>query len=85
MDAHRIYDLTVVHLCKCIFNLGPRGLNMLQAPRYFNPAVVRGGQIRQWSIYGPRAASGPSNTLHIFFKHHVSDCRQQCNSTGCCL
>jgi len=24
MDAYRNYDLTVVHLFKCIFNLGPR-------------------------------------------------------------
>jgi len=39
MDAHRIYDLTVVHLFKCIFNLGPRAVNMLRAPRYLNPAL----------------------------------------------
>jgi len=28
MDAHRICDLTVVHLFKRIFNLGPRAVNM---------------------------------------------------------
>ena len=39
MDTHRIYDLTVVHLFKCIFNLGPRALHMLQAPRHLNPAL----------------------------------------------
>jgi len=41
MHANRIYDLTVVHfhLFKCIFKLGPRGVNMLQAPRYLNPAL----------------------------------------------
>jgi len=38
MDAHIIYNLTVVVLFKCIFNLGPRAVNMLQAPRYLNPA-----------------------------------------------
>jgi len=32
MGAHRIYDLTVVHLFKPISNLGPRAV-MLQAPR----------------------------------------------------
>jgi len=29
MDAHRIYDLTVAHLFKCIFKLWPRAVNML--------------------------------------------------------
>ena len=30
MDAHKIYDLlTVVHLFKCIFNLGPRAADTL--------------------------------------------------------
>jgi len=36
MDTHRIYDLTYVHLFKCIFNLGPRAINMLQSPRCLN-------------------------------------------------
>jgi len=27
----------------CIFNLGPRAVNMLRAPRYLNPAVGRQG------------------------------------------
>ena len=40
MDAHRIYDLTVVHLFKCIFNLGPRAVDMLRALRYLNPALL---------------------------------------------
>jgi len=39
MDVHRICDLTVVHLFKCIFNLGPRADRMLRAPRYLNPAL----------------------------------------------
>jgi len=39
MDVYRIYDLTVVYLLKCIFNLGPRAVMMLQAPRYLNPAL----------------------------------------------
>jgi len=39
MDAHRIYDLTVVHLFKCIFDLGPRALNMQKAPRYRNAVL----------------------------------------------
>jgi len=36
-----------------------------------------------WPNYRPRTASGPRNTLHIFFKHHVSNCGQQGNSVGC--
>jgi len=35
MDVHEICDLTFVdfvHLLKCRLNLGPRALNMLQAP-----------------------------------------------------
>jgi len=40
MDAHRIYDLTVVHLFKCIFNLGPRAVDMLRALRYLNPVLL---------------------------------------------
>jgi len=31
MDAHRIFDQTVVHLFKCILKLGPCADNMLQA------------------------------------------------------
>jgi len=34
MDAHRIYDLAVVHLFRCILNLGPRAVHMLQDPRW---------------------------------------------------
>jgi len=40
MDAHKIYDLTVVHLFKCICIVGPRVVIMLQAPRYHNPALT---------------------------------------------
>jgi len=40
MDAYRIYDLTVVHLVKCIFKFGSRAVNMLQAPCYLNPALI---------------------------------------------
>jgi len=40
MDARRIYYLTVVHLFKCFFYLGPRAVNRLQALRYLNPALV---------------------------------------------
>jgi len=40
-DVHRIYDLTVVHLFKCFYKLGPRAVDMLQAPRHLNPALVR--------------------------------------------
>jgi len=39
MDVHRICDLAVVHLFKCIFNLGPPRSFMLRAPRYLNPAL----------------------------------------------
>jgi len=39
MDAHRIYDFTVVHMFKCLLNLGPRAVNMLQAPRHLNLAL----------------------------------------------
>jgi len=42
MDVHKIYDLTVVRLFRCIFNLGPRAPNVLQAPRYLNPALRSG-------------------------------------------
>jgi len=40
MDTHKIYDLTVVHLFSCIFNLRPRAVNMLQSPRYLYPALL---------------------------------------------
>jgi len=39
-DAYGNYDLTVVHLFKCVFNLGPRAVNILQALRYLNPALT---------------------------------------------
>jgi len=39
IDAHRIYDLTDVHLFTCNFYIGPRAVNILQAPRYLNPAL----------------------------------------------
>jgi len=39
MDVHRICDLTVLHLFKCIFNVGPLAVIMLRAPRYLNPAL----------------------------------------------
>ena len=39
-DVHRICDITVVHLFKCIFNLGPRAVIMLRAPRNLNPALI---------------------------------------------
>ena len=39
MDGHVIYDLRVVHLFKCMFELGPRAVNLLQAPRSLNPAL----------------------------------------------
>jgi len=32
--------LTFVHLLKCIFDLEPRAVNMLQAPRYLNPTLI---------------------------------------------
>jgi len=40
VDARRIYDFKVVHLFKCSFNLGPRAVNIFQAPRYLNPALI---------------------------------------------
>jgi len=36
------YDLTVVRLFKCIFNLGSRAVDILQAPRYLNLALHMG-------------------------------------------
>jgi len=38
-DAHRSYNLTVVFLFECIFDLGPRAPYMLLTPRYLNPAL----------------------------------------------
>jgi len=35
---HTICNLKVVHLFKCIFNLGPHAV-MLRAPRHLNPAL----------------------------------------------
>jgi len=54
---------------------------------YLFIVYTRGGQI---TARGPHPArppvlSDPPNTLHIFFKCHVSDCGQQCNSINCCL
>jgi len=40
IDSHRIYDLTVIHLFKGIFDLGPRAVKMVQAPRYLDRALV---------------------------------------------
>jgi len=40
MDVHRLYDLPVVHLFKCFFNLRPRAVYTLQASRHPNPALV---------------------------------------------
>jgi len=42
MLAHRVYDLTVVHLFKRILNLGPRAVKMLRDPRYLNLVLVVG-------------------------------------------
>jgi len=41
MDAHIFCDLTVVRLFKCIFNLGPRAVYMVRAPRHVNPALMQ--------------------------------------------
>jgi len=40
VDAHIICDLTVVHLFKCIFNLGSRAVITLRAPGYLNQALT---------------------------------------------
>jgi len=49
-----------------------------------NPSKYR--LIQWWPNYGLLTSlTGPPNTSHIFWKHHVSYCGQQCNSTGCCL
>jgi len=39
MDTHIIYDLTVARLFTCIFNLGLRAVDMLQAPYHLNQAL----------------------------------------------
>jgi len=39
MHAHISYDLTAVHLFKCILNLGPRAVNMLRAQPFLNPSL----------------------------------------------
>jgi len=41
MGVHRIYYLIVARLFKCICNLGPRAVNMLQAPLYLYPALCK--------------------------------------------
>ena len=51
--------------------------------------------LHQWLVCqtmarGPHPAhrtdqSDPLNILQIFFKCHISNCRQQCNSINCCL
>jgi len=49
------------------------------------------GLPNSWCQPCPRTVSGPSSLIRSakylahFFKHHVSDCVQQCNSIGCCL
>ena len=50
MNAHIICDLTVVHFFKCIFNLGPRAVDMLRTPRYHNPALLEDleGNTQKW-------------------------------------
>ena len=42
MDARKVYDLTAVHSykIKCIYNLGPRAVNMLQDPPHRNLALI---------------------------------------------
>ena len=35
----------------CFFNLGPRALEMLQAPRYLNPALYKSFDVKEW---GPK-------------------------------
>jgi len=46
MDSHRIYDLTVIYLFKCIFNLGDRAVTMLQA----RATLIR-HWVMQWSYF----------------------------------
>ena len=56
----------------------------------FSPPLLKNSYVRP--RLRPRAASSPptylirpaKNLAHVF-KHHVSDCVQQCNSIGCCL
>jgi len=40
MGAHIIYNLTVVHLFKCTFNLGPCAVYMLRDRRHLNPELI---------------------------------------------
>jgi len=40
VDDYIIYDLIVVHLFKCIFNLGPSAVYILRAPHHLNPALT---------------------------------------------
>jgi len=40
MDAHRTYDSTVVRLFNCIFILGLRAVNMIQASHHLNLALI---------------------------------------------
>jgi len=44
-------DLKVVHLFKCIFNLGSRAVNMLRVPRYLNPVLPTATVIRKYSAF----------------------------------
>jgi len=41
MDAHTIYDLTVVHLFKSFFNLEPRIVKCYRPHFNLNPALVQ--------------------------------------------
>jgi len=54
MDAHIFCDLTVVHLFKCIFNLGPRAVYMLRALRHLNLVLGATHTSRYMSISGQR-------------------------------
>jgi len=49
MDAQRIYDFRDVHLFKCIFNLGPRSVNML----LFRATLIRHCRwaVQNWSVF----------------------------------
>jgi len=47
---------------------------------------------QEWPNYGQQATSSPPTRLILpakylahFFKHHISNCRKQCNSIGFCL
>jgi len=50
--AHTLYDLAGVDMI--FFDLGPRALEMLRAPRYLNPAMVTGGPVFTLSLPGGR-------------------------------